>query len=64
MAVLQPTTDPTPVLERLRPDVMTHGDDWERLREGQETLERLGIEWQLVPYTPGISTTLLREEVA
>lgn len=58
--VLQRDTDPTPMLERFRPDVMTHGDDWPRLREGHETLERLGIEWALVPYTRGVSTTLLR----
>jgi cytidyltransferase-like protein len=57
---MQPTTDPTPLLERYRPDIMTHGDDWERLREGAETLERLGIEWRLIPYTPGISSTDLR----
>lgn len=60
LVLLQPTTDPTPLLERIRPDVMTHGDDWPHLLEGQDTLDRLGIEWRLVPYTPGISTTLLR----
>lgn len=56
----QATTDPTPLLERFRPDVMTHGDDWDRLREGHETLERLGIEWILIPYTPDVSSTVLR----
>ncbi len=56
----QPGTDPTPCLEQVRPDVMTHGDDWTELREGMDTLERLGVEWRLVPYTPGISSTLLR----
>jgi len=59
---LQATTDPTPLLERYRPDVMTHGDDWEELREGQDTINRLGIEWRLIPYTPGISSTVLREK--
>ena len=59
--VIQPTTDPTPMLRRFRPDVMTHGDDWPQLREGHETLERLGVEWKLIPYTEGISSTLLRE---
>ena len=57
---IQSTTDPTPLLERYRPDVMTHGDDWQELREGQETIARLGIEWRLIPYTPGISSTALR----
>jgi rfaE bifunctional protein nucleotidyltransferase chain/domain len=58
--VLQEGTDPTRMLERFRPDVMTHGDDWPELLEGHETLARLGVEWVLVPYTPGISTTILR----
>lgn len=58
---LQQTTDPTPLLLRFRPDVMTHGDDWGRLREGHETLEQLGIEWVLLPYTEGVSTTILRD---
>lgn len=60
VVALQPTTDPTPLLERFRPDVFTHGDDWERLREGHETIERLGIEFVRLPYTPGISSTALR----
>lgn len=61
VVVLQATTDPTPLLERFRPDVFTHGSDWERLIRGQETIERLGVEFVLLPYTPGISSTLLRE---
>lgn len=56
----QATTDPTPLLERFRPHALVHGDDWSRLREGQETLDRLGIEFVQLPYTPGISTTILR----
>lgn len=61
---LQPTTDPTPILELVRPEIMTHGNDWERLREGHETLARLKITFALVPYTPGVSTSLLRERMA
>jgi cytidyltransferase-like protein len=60
---IQATTDPTPLLERYRPDVMTHGDDWTELREGQETIRRLGIDWRLIPYTPGISSTELRKRM-
>lgn len=56
-AVIQPTTDPTPVLEIIRPEIMTHGSDWKELREGRETLIRLGIRWQLIPYTAGVSTS-------
>lgn len=60
VVLFQPTTDPSPLLERMRPDVFVHGDDWSRLLEGNETLERLGIEFVTLPYTPGISTTMLR----
>lgn len=55
--VLQHGTDPTPVLESLLPDVMTHGDDWVRLREGHESLERLGVEWKLIPTRPQVLRT-------
>jgi len=61
--VLQPTTDPTPVLEIIRPHVMTHGDDWKRLREGNETLVRLGVEFVLLPYGNGKGTTGIIERI-
>lgn len=60
VVVDQVGTDPSDLLERFRPDVLVHGDDWETLKAGQETVERLGIKWVLLPYTPGVSTTLLR----
>lgn len=63
LAILQDGTDPSAVLEVIRPKVMTHGDDWDRLKEGHETLERLGIKFVKLPYTQGISSTLLRERV-
>jgi glycerol-3-phosphate cytidylyltransferase len=59
----QATTDPTANLERFRPDILVHGDDWAKLREGQETLDRLGIRWVSLPYTPEVSSTMLRERV-
>jgi cytidyltransferase-like protein len=62
VAVLQDGTDPTAELERFRPDVFTHGDDWARLKQGHETIERLGIDYVSIPYTQGISTTQLRGE--
>jgi rfaE bifunctional protein nucleotidyltransferase chain/domain len=62
-ALLQSTTDPTPLVELVRPDVFTHGDDWERLLRGQETLERLGVAFVRLPYTPGISTSMIRERI-
>ena len=63
MVIHQAGTDPTDNLERIRPDVMVHADDWLKLREGHEALERLGVEWVLVPYTPGISSTMLRDAI-
>lgn len=60
VVVLQNGTDPTEHLERFRPNLMTHGDDWARLREGHDTLENLGVEFVTVPYTDGISSTVLR----
>lgn len=61
---VQQTTDPTQLLERYLPDVLIHGNDWEKLIEGNETLQRLGIELVLLPYTIGISSTSLREQGA
>jgi glycerol-3-phosphate cytidylyltransferase len=60
MVMEQEGTDPSDNLRRILPDVFTHGSDWDKLREGHETLEELGIEYVSIPYTPGISTTILR----
>ena len=60
VVVEQAGTDPSALLERFRPDVLVHGDDWSELLQGQATVERLGIEWKLLPYTPDVSTTALR----
>lgn len=68
--MLQETTDPSPNVIRLRPNALFHGDDWHQLREGQDTLEVLGIAYVMVPYTHGVSTSEIlaslreREEVA
>lgn len=59
-AEIQHGTDPSALLERWRPDILVHGDDWSTLKAGQETVERLGIKWLLLPYTPEVSTTALR----
>lgn len=61
LAIIQEETDPTRELEIIRPHVFTHGDDWPQLLKGQKTLERLGIEFVLLPYTPGISTTEIKK---
>lgn len=61
--VLQPTTDPAVILHAIRPDALFHGDDWNRLREGQETLELLGIPYVALPYTKGVSTSEIIAEL-
>ena len=50
-AIIQAETDPTRELRLLDLDVLVHGDEWKELKEGQATLERLGIEFKLLPYT-------------
>lgn len=67
-AFLQPGTDPSAVLFALRgigmtPAVMTHGDDWSTLREGNETLRVLGMELVLLPYGKGGGTTEIIERI-
>lgn len=67
-AFLQPGTDPSPLLESLAaigrcPAALVHGDDWTELREGSETLERLGIELVLLPYGGGDGTTGIIERI-
>lgn len=67
-AFLQPGTDPSPVLRALAalgctPDLMTHGDDWSELKEGGETLEELGVELMLLPYTPDVCTSEIRDRI-
>jgi cytidyltransferase-like protein len=58
-ALIQRTTDPTPELEVVRPDALVHGSDWDRLKQGQETLARLGIRYVSLPYTDGISSSAI-----
>lgn len=59
----QRTTDPTSNLERFRPDALVHAG-WDRLREGHDSLERLGVEFVNLPYTEGVSSTELRRQEA
>ena len=65
---LQPGTDPSPVLYELAhsgqtPSIMTHGDDWKELLQGNETLRRLGIEFRLIPRTRGRFTSHLIQQI-
>lgn len=60
---LQDTTDPTPLLERYRPNVFVHADgqgSWSLLRE---RVEAAGVQYLNLPYTDGISSSQLRERI-
>ncbi len=67
--VAQETLDYVPNLRRLRPDYVVHGDDWQtgvQRATRQRVIDALG-EWggELVevPYTAGISSTILKARV-
>ena len=65
----QTTFDQVPNLEALQPDIVVHGDDWrsgvqqETRRRVIEALAGWGGKLIEVPYTQGISSTLLNEAV-
>ncbi len=65
----QTTLDYRPNLEKVRPDFVVHGDDWKtgvQAKTRQQVIEKLA-EWGGkvidVPYTNGISSTLLNERL-
>ncbi len=67
--VPQTTLDYVPNLEKLKPDFVVHGDDW-KTGVQQETRQRVidciakwGGKVIDIPYTPGISSTVLNAEV-
>jgi len=67
--VPQKTLDYTPNLQWLKPDYVVHGDDWKtgvqkttRLKV-KDMLEEWGGELIEVPYTPGISSTVLSQRI-
>lgn len=63
--VRQDTLDYTTNLERIRPEYVVHGDDWktgiqaETRQQVIKTLEQWGGQLIEVPYTKGISSTIL-----
>jgi len=63
--VIQETLDYRPNLERIKPDIIVHGDDWQtgvqsKVRQQViETMAQWGGELVEIPYTRGISSTQL-----
>lgn len=66
--VPQYTLDYTENLRKLKPDIVTNGDDWrtgvqrETRRKVIEVLKEWGGKLVEIPYTPGVSSTLLIED--
>lgn len=65
----QTTLDYRPNLEKIRPDYVVHGDDWKAGVQSTtrqnviEVLKKWGGELIEVPYTKGISSTLLNKAI-
>ena len=65
----QKTWDYEPILRKIKPDFLVHGDDWKEgtqksTREGViEVLKEWGGKVVDVPYTTGISSTKLNQKV-
>ncbi len=65
----QTTLDYVPNLELIKPDFVVHGDDWksgvqkETRQRVVKTLEKWGGQVVDIPYTQGISSTLLHERI-
>jgi len=62
--------DSKPSIEQVMPDYVVIGDDWARkdyyaqMQFTREWLDQLEIQLVYVPYTPGISTTDLKQRIA
>jgi len=55
---------PAAVIERLRPDVLVKGADWEgRDLPGRDSVERRGGRVVFAPFEPGYSTTSILEKL-
>lgn len=53
-------------LERFHFDVLFSGDDWkgsERYNRTEEQFARLGVSIEYLPYTKGISTSQIKEQL-
>jgi glycerol-3-phosphate cytidylyltransferase len=63
-------TDSKPSIEQVMPDYVVIGDDWARkdyyaqMQFTRSWLDALEIQLVYVPYTPGISTTEIKQRIA
>ncbi|MBQ9886155.1 MAG: adenylyltransferase/cytidyltransferase family protein [Lachnospiraceae bacterium] len=64
--VPQETMDKYAAWEKLHFDAIFHGDDWKgstMYNEIEDKLKKHGVEFVYIPYTKGISSSKLREEL-
>ena len=63
---IETTNDKMLALEKFKFDVLFSGDDWkgsERYNRTEKQFAELGASIEYFPYTRGISTTLLKEQM-
>jgi len=62
--IKQNDTDPTEDLKKLdiNPDYLVHGDDWDSC-PGEKYVRACGGKLVILPYTKGISSTLIKKEI-
>lgn len=62
--IRQNDTDPTDDLKKLgiSPDYLVHGDDWDSC-PGKEYIRECGGKLVILPYTKGISSTIIKKEL-
>ena len=63
---IETTTDKMLALKKFKFDVLFSGDDWrgsERYNKTEEDFKKLGAAIEYLPYTKGVSTTLLKEKI-
>ncbi len=63
---LEEISDKMLALERFQFDVLFSGDDWkgsERYKKTEEQFAELGVCIEYLPYTQGVSTTQIKEEL-
>lgn len=63
---IKSTEDKMLALDRFHFDVLFSGDDWkgsERYKHTEEQFSKYGVSIEYLPYTKGISTTQIKEEI-
>lgn len=64
---IETTNDKMIALEKFKFDVLFSGDDWkgsERYNRTEKQFEKYGVKIEYLPYTKGISTSLIKENLS